>query len=159
MKTPQKLGSKAGKSREKKPRGEGKRFKPNDPVTGERDERINRDGANRGFAQLREITLKILHEQMELKKDGAVVVTMPMVENIMRQWVLSQDYNKQKGAIEIGYGKVPDELHHTYDEDEFIRKHIDKFTDGELQRIQAGENGLDILLGKLETQLVENKKK
>ena len=159
MKTGQKVGSKAGNNREKKPRGPGKKFKPNDPVTGERDERINRNGANRKFADLRAMTLAVLHEELELKKGEAVIGKMPFVENIIRQWLLSGDFSKQNRAIEIGYGKVPDELHHTYDEDEFIRRHINKFTDGELQRIQAGENGLDILLSKLETQLAENKKK
>ena len=158
MKNTRKTGSNAARNTPKKQGGKGRPFQKNDPETGEKDPRINRNGAPRRFDELRALTLELLAENLELKKGDVVIRTMTQAESILRDWILSRDAFKQNRVLEIGYGKVPDELHHSYDEDEFIRKHIDKFTDGELQRIQQGENGLDILLSKLESQFKEKKK-
>lgn len=129
------------------------RFKKNNPETGEKDPKINRKGAPRQFDDLRQAVLDIFGEDVVsnagLKFDQA--------EFMLRQWILSGDFQKQNRALEIGFGKVPDEVRHRSDEGAFVQRHLDKFTDGELQRIQAGENGMDILLSKLETQLARRK--
>jgi len=153
-----KTGSIAEKSRVKKPRGAGKRFQKNNPITGEKDPRINRTGAPRVFSELRDLAKELLNETYDVKdREGKVVDKTTQIKSMLQLWMLSQDFNKQNRLLEIAHGKVPDEIRHSFDEDEFIKRHIDKFTDGELQRVQAGENGMDILLSKLETQLTRKK--
>ena len=146
MNKPKKAGSKPAKSsQESKKRGPGKPFQKNDPITGEVDPRINRDGAARRFDQLRELVLNILNEDLELKKDGAVIGKMKQVESVIRQWILSGDGFKQNRAIEIGYGKVPDEIKYSFDMEGFIRNNISVFTDGQLSRMAKGEDPMIVL--------------
>ena len=153
-----KTGSNTAIGREKKPRGKGKPFEKNNPKTGEKDLRINRKGPTRKFDALREMVLDVLTEELELKnREAGTSQKITQLEVMIRDWIQSRDFNKQSKALEYGFGKVPDEIKHHFDEDEFIKRHIDKFTDGELQRVQAGENGMDILLSKLETQLTRKK--
>jgi len=157
--------SKAGEKQAKKQRnanivqaGKATQFKKRDPKTGEIDPRINTKGRPRKFDALREMVLDVLTEELELTNRAAgTSQKITQLEFMIREWVLSRDFNKQSKALEYGFGKVPDEIKHHFDEDEFIKRHIDKFTDGELQRVQQGENGMDILLSKLETQLTRKK--
>ena len=128
----------------KKPRGKGVPFKKNNPETGEIDERINRTGV-RKFDELRHLTQRLLNELTEVKT-GDKQTAMRQLEFMMRTWILSGDFQKQARAVEIGYGKVPDEVNmHTFDIDEFIRSTIDLYTDGQLMRINAGEDKLSIV--------------
>ena len=130
-----------GEKTKKKPRG--KPFKKNDPLTGEIDERINRQGV-RKFDEVRHVVLQLLNEKIEVGPEGKKQI-MSQFEFVMRNWILSGDFQKQNRALEYGVGKVPDEVKHSFDLDQFIMDNIDIFTDGQLQRIRAGESPLAIL--------------
>jgi len=141
----------------KKPRGKGVPFKKNNPETGEIDERINRSGV-RKFDELRHLTQRLLNELTEVKT-GDIKIAMRQLEFMMRTWILSGDFQKQARAVEIGYGKVPDEVNlHTFDVEDFIKTNIGLFTDGQLTRMNAGEDPLKIL-SELLQDLQETKKK
>jgi len=141
----------------KKPRGKGVPFKKNNPATGEIDERINRSGV-RKFDELRHLTQRLLNELTEVKT-GDKQTAMRQLEFMMRTWILSGDFQKQARAVEIGYGKVPDEVNlHTFDVEDFIKTNIGLFTDGQLTRMNAGEDPLKIL-SELLQDLQEMKKK
>jgi hypothetical protein len=140
----QKPGSKAVNNRGGK-RGKGRPFKKNDPLTGEKDERINRTGQPRKFDELRERVLNILSEELVISRPGEPERKISPVDAIIRDWIASRDYQKQAKAIEYGFGKVPDELNLNTNVETFIRKNLDLFTDGQLQRLNAGEDGLQIL--------------
>lgn len=136
------------KSSGKKPRGPGRKFKPNDPITGFRDERINRTGANAKIMIVRDILNKIFEEKFKLRdsngKDTGKEFTQ--LETVLTDWVASRDYQKQRAAIEYYAGKVPDELHINNNEiEEFIKANLDLFTDGQIERLRAGESGLVII--------------
>jgi len=153
-----KTGSIAAKNSQKKGggRGPGKPFKKNDPVTGEKDPRINREGKPQIFPELRKMVIGIFHERLMTKDpkdpDGKKFIESErtQLEAMLRMWLLSQDYNKQNRLLEYGFGKVPDEIRQRTDEEEFVNRYIHVFTDGELERIKNGENGFEILLSKLE---------
>jgi len=152
-----KHGSNAAKISEKKPRGKGVPFKANDPVTGEKDPRINREGKPPVFADLRKMAINLLVRKTESKdKEGKVIGEFTQAEMVLISWLASQDFQKQNRLMEIAWGKVPDEVHHITDEADFVRKYIKYYTDGELDRIQAGESGMDILFSKIDGLFVEN---
>jgi len=58
----------------------------------------------------------------------------------LRGWIDSKDYNKQMAAVQYGYGKVEDESRNISIVDDFILNNIDLFTDGQILRIQQGED-------------------
>lgn len=95
------------------------------------DPRRNLKGAPRHFTALREMILDIITEEENKKTQ---------LENVLRNWLKSGDYNKQRTVIEYGYGKVPDESKNLSIIDDFILENIDLFTDGQLLRIQQGED-------------------
>lgn len=121
----------------------GKPFEKNDPVTGKKDPRINREGI-RKFDDIRQLALRLLEEKVSVaNKDTKELMTQ--AEFVLRGWILSGDFQKQNRALELGVGKVPDEVKHSFDIDQFIMENIDIFTDGQLMRIRAGESPLAIL--------------
>lgn len=150
MKT--KVTSKAGKSRQTKSvpkKGKTKnagQFKPNDPVTGEKDTRINRTGQNAKFTEFRHMVNSIFGETItpENQKDGKKV-SMSRAEMMVRNWISSEDYQKQAKALEYSIGKVPDEMRVHSDIEGFIKQNLDLFSDRQLTRLQSGENPLDII--------------
>ena len=70
------------------------------------DPRINRNGRPKVFDMLREIGQRIAQEEITAK-DGRV---MTVAEAVMRQWFTSKEFQKQKQAMEITFGKVPDQM-------------------------------------------------
>lgn len=128
-------------AKKKKPRGKGKPFQKGF------DPRRNLDGPPRKFDELREMVLNLFSETAEVKNDkGQTVGEITRLEAMFRRWLGSEDYNKQARALEIGYGKVPDEINvNTFDVNRFIQENIELFTDGQLQRLRAGELGESIL--------------
>lgn len=128
------ITSKTGKSLAKK------RGNPNAAEAGKAtrfkngfDPRRNLKGPPRHFNELREMTLDIFTEIDEEKKKSRL-------EKMLRDWLDSNDYNKQRAAVEYGYGKVPDETRDLSIIDDFILENIDLFTDGQIIRIQQGES-------------------
>lgn len=137
----------------KKPRGVGVRFKPNDPATGFIDERINRTGQNAKFTEVRHLAQRLFDEMKTVDvtvhigaKETKASVTMSRLEEMLRDWIDSHDYQKQSRALEYAVGKVPDQLQIQNSEvEEFVKSNIDIFTDGQIDRLRAGENPLSIL--------------
>lgn len=157
-KTNKRAGSSAANNtqgqRPKKGRGPGKPFKPNDPTTGEKDPRINRLGAPRTFLEAREEALAVINGERKVRdEDGNIVETKhDRLRILFERWYASNDFQRERELLQYGYGKIPDEVRHRTDEDEFVAKYISVFTDGELERIRGGESGFDILVSKLESQ-------
>ena len=73
------------------------------------DPRINRNGRPKSFDQLRNLAQAIAHETA--KANGSTVVidghSVTVAEAVLRQWFQSKDFAKQKAAMEIAFGKVP----------------------------------------------------
>jgi len=84
----------------------GKPFKGNDPVTGEKDERINRKGRPKSFDQLRALGQQLAEETFTIAgrpvpaPDGQ---PMTQVEAIMRQ--MMNDEKQRLDYLYITYGK------------------------------------------------------
>lgn len=143
------------KKSKKKPRG--KPFQANDPETGKIDERINRVGV-RKFDELRHLTQRLLNENTVVGM-GDKQQTMRQIELLLRQWIVSMDYQKQSRAVEYGFGKVPDELISHSEFDEFVLMNLDLFTDGQLARIKSGEDKRIIVAELLRETLQAKRKK
>lgn len=129
------------------------RFKPNDPETGFRDPRINRTGQNAKFTEVRHMAQKLFDETTKAEvtvnvgeKKIDTTVTMTRLENMLREWISSHDFQKQNRALEYAAGKVPDRLQVENSEtEEFVKQNIDLFTDGQIDRLRAGESPLLII--------------
>lgn len=110
------------------------------------DPRRNLKGRPRKFDEFRALALDIA-EQTATTKDGQTILwngqEITFAEFVLLSWVTDKKYLDQ--FAQIAYGKVPDEIKHHFDMDEFVRKYIKKFTDGQLERISKGENPLDVL--------------
>ena len=81
-------------------------FKKNDP-------RINKNGRPKDFDAMRTLAQEIAHEKAKTKEGAAIVFashSASVVEVILRQWAKSGDWQRQKGFIEIAFGKVPDDV-------------------------------------------------
>ena len=71
------------------------------------DPRINRGGRPRNFDAARALALKIGNEPIT-NKDGSI--SMTRFEMIMRDWLTSNNFQKQRAVLELAFGKVPDEV-------------------------------------------------
>lgn len=71
------------------------------------DARINRKGRPRSFDALRALVLEIGNEVIT-NKDGSVQTTR--IQAIIRDWFVSNNFQKQKAILEIAFGKVPDQV-------------------------------------------------
>jgi hypothetical protein len=76
------------------------------------DPRCWRKGKPREFNALRDLAQEIASEKV--KSGGQTVVidghAVTVAEAILRQWASGKDGQKQKGFLEIAFGKVPDEV-------------------------------------------------
>jgi len=82
--------------------------KPRKPGTFQKgDVRINRKGRPKDFDALRELG-KLLANEAVTSKDGSI--KMSRVEIILRDWLTSPNFQKQRAALEVAYGKVPDKI-------------------------------------------------
>jgi hypothetical protein len=70
-------------------------------------------GRPNSFDALSELTRAIAHE-VATKKGGEKVEIdghlVTITEAVLRQWLQSGEFQKQKAALEIAYGKVPDRV-------------------------------------------------
>lgn len=71
------------------------------------DKRINRKGRPKNFDMLRTLTQAIASEAIDEEENGK---RLTRVEKIVRDWLNSRNFQKQKAALELAYGKVPDAL-------------------------------------------------
>lgn len=80
--------------------GKSTRFKSNDPETGEKDPRINRNGRPKSFDQLRSLFQDIASQEIVIQgkkytRAQAIGIAMSMDKKLMREF------------LEFAYGKVP----------------------------------------------------
>lgn len=80
---------------------------PNSKPFVKNDPRINRGGRPRNFDAARALALKIGNEPIT-NKDGSI--SMTRFEMIMRDWLTSNNFQKQRAVLELAFGKVPDEV-------------------------------------------------
>lgn len=144
-KTTEKPASKAGKTREKRKPNSGS-FRRNNPDTGERDERINRSGQNRKFTELHRMIDRLFAESLPIKRDGQVVGEMGVLETMLRQWLVSGEFQKQSKMLEYWAGKPPDELIVNAESETLIKENMDLLTDGQIDRLISGESPRAILI-------------
>lgn len=73
------------------------------------DPRVWRGGRPKSFPALQELAQAIAHETA--KAQGATVTidghSVTVAEAVLRQWFQSKDFQKQRAAMEIAFGKVP----------------------------------------------------
>ena len=70
------------------------------------DPRINRGGRPKSFDAARALVLQLGNEVLE-GKDGAKFTRFQL---IIRDWLASGNFQKQKAALELAFGKVPDKV-------------------------------------------------
>lgn len=152
-----KIGSKPVKSsqRKGKSRGKGKPFQKNDPANNFFDPRINRTGQNKGFGQIRDevrqMAQDLLAEQIDVKSpETKQKKRMSNLQFIFRDWIVSRDVVKQEKVVAWAAGKVADELIVNNEIEQFLKDNIGILTDGEIDRLNKGEDAKKILAGLLE---------
>ena len=69
------------------------------------DPRINRGGRPKSFDAARALVLQLGNEVVS-SADGKIVTTR--FQAILRDWLVSGNFQKQKAALELAFGKVPD---------------------------------------------------
>jgi hypothetical protein len=123
-----------------KPRGKGRPFKGSDPVTGEKDPRINLKGRPRVADELKKYILDMLEEE------GENAITHQKI-TVLRQMILSMALgNSDAGKIHIldrAYGKVADEIIFSHDD---VQKIFEYLPQDMLERIAKGESIGDVLV-------------
>ena len=132
---------------QKRRRGPGRPFVKGDP-------RIYHERGPKHFNALRKLALEIANDVVKKDNGKAVVLNghqVEVVEAILRAWAGSHDYQKQNKFIEIGYGKVPDELIITTQDWEKI---IDLLPIEFTERIANGEPVIEVLVAFLQSQKI-----
>jgi len=81
------------------------------------DPRINRGGRPKSFDAARALVLQLGNEVLE-GKDGAKFTRFQL---IIRDWLASGNFQKQKAALELAFGKVPDKTELTGENGEQLR--------------------------------------
>lgn len=84
-----------------------------------------------------------------LHKLGIEDANITIIERMMIDWATSKDSRKNELFAERLAGKVPNVNISAEVNSELVARFRNKLTDGELSRIAAGEEALDILLEKL----------
>ena len=86
------------------------------------DPRIWKGGRPKSFSGLQELAQQIAHETA--KAGGATVTidghSVTVAEAVLRQWFQSKDFQKQRAAMEIAFGKVPNVTHLSGEDGEHI---------------------------------------
>lgn len=74
------------------------------------DPRRWRGGKPKSFDQLRALAQQIAHETAKASGNTVVIDghSVTVAEAVIRQWFQSKEFAKQKAALEIAFGKVPD---------------------------------------------------
>ena len=101
------------------------------------------------LAQLKIGKILSAKQRKVLKNLGLEETNITMIEGIMLDWATSSNPVKQQLFAERLAGKVPNVNINAEVNAQLVTKFRNKLTDGELSRIAAGEDALDILLEKL----------
>ncbi|MFA5416942.1 MAG: hypothetical protein WC341_00650 [Bacteroidales bacterium] len=98
------------------------------------DKRINRRGRPKTFEALRKTAIKMLNESIK-SSDGKIDISH--LELILKDWLNSQNFQKQQAIIHTAYGKVPDSVQMTVD--------LKALSDAQLRRLAKGEDIISVL--------------
>lgn len=69
------------------------------------DPRINRNGRPKNADIMRQVAQDLCYEPIDLSTD---MVARTHLENIMRDWLTSNDLRKQRAVLEIAFAMVPE---------------------------------------------------
>ena len=112
---------------------------PVDPVTGKiiggvtgkgfvkGDPRINRFGTPKNSETLRKAVTKLLNSEI-INDEGEKVTAL---ENLVRDWALSKNFQKQNGVLERGFGKVKEQVQVEIDMKQLTREQLERLAKGE----------------------------
>lgn len=102
-----KVGSVTAKP-QRKPRGRGVPFKPNNPITGERDERINRLGTikPRSQKELEAMLDQIFDAQIIIKDSDGKKYKMSELQSMLMKLARSRNVSGPIHLLERRFGKV-----------------------------------------------------
>ncbi|MCJ7696033.1 MAG: hypothetical protein MUO40_11510 [Anaerolineaceae bacterium] len=68
------------------------------------DPRINRRGRPKNLDIIRQLSKELCYEPDDLSVDQ---VAKTRVEAILREWITSGDFRKQRAVIQLAFGRVP----------------------------------------------------
>ena len=132
--------SKLPKKSKGKPRGKGRPFEKDDPVTGKKDTRRNLKGRPKTSDELKKFVVGIFEEE------GVNQITGQKI-SILRQMVLKMALDGTPAdrihLLDRGFGKVPDEVIVSYDD---LQKIIDYLPQDMLERLAKGEPLGDVII-------------
>ena len=116
---------------------------------GERKQQIWRKGRPKEFNALRDLA-QAISQEVAIGRDKETGVTSDIIiaghrvtvaEKILRDWARSGDWQRQKGFIEIAFGKVPDEVNVGFNFAKMTDAQLTKFIEGALAAVGAGIDG------------------
>lgn len=141
----------------------GKGFMPNNPITGEKDPKINRRGRPTkdqiGERELWQNTFAeyLYDDQGKVIMDDVSGKPLTRLQARIRVATSSRNPSEFENALNRAYGKITEETRSLSVIDDFILNNIDLFTDGQIQRIQSGEDKAAIV-AELMRDTIKNKK-
>lgn len=99
------------------------------------DPRINRLGRPRGFDEARKAAVAMLSEKV-VSTDGKHA--MSRFQMILMDWIQSRNFQKQKAALELAFGKGG--------QDWMPQVDLRSLTDSQLERLSKGEDIFKVLM-------------
>lgn len=129
--------------------GKATQFKPNNPITGEKDPRINRAGyvIPKDVKELNEEIAKVFAEEVSDRSGNK----MSKIRASINQLLLNKNPSGATYIHDRYFGKIPNVNLNTNQNIDIVSKFKDKLTDSELEAISNGADALEILLKKLPT--------
>lgn len=129
-------------SGKKKPRG--KPFRKNNPATGEKDERINRNGKPARTAELNATLDKLLHEVITVevvneKTKRKRRIKRTQLEQKLREMLILGKFPEISLLFAYYFGKPADEVNIHADYEDILKQNIDLLTDGQIEKLAGGQ--------------------
>ena len=122
-------------------RGKGKPFQKNDPKTGAKDERINRNGRPRSADELKQLIFEIFDEEAENTETGE---KLTILKYMLRKMAIAGQPADRSELLNRAVGKVPDAIVLSYDD---IQKIIDQLPSDMVDRLVKGDDLGDVIIG------------
>lgn len=119
--------------------GKKTRFRPNNPETGEKDERINRKGRPRTADALREMVLDIFNEEGRTAEGKKVTI----LRNMLLTMAMRGTPADRGELLNRGFGKVADEIVFTPSD---VEKILDYLPPELIDALAKGETFSDVLI-------------